>query len=225
MMILVSGGTRTVARLAGDWPERLGHLLAPGNGNSTAAVLSTGLWWAADNGAFSGFDAKAFRRLLKRISGLPRCLFVACPDVVGDARETLALFNLWRYEVAATGQPVALVGQDGLQDMEVPWDAFDAFFVGGSTQWKLSRSAACLVRQAKHCGKWVHMGRVNSKRRTLAAFDLGVDSIDGKQFSAFGDTYLARYLRWLDGRDRQTTLWPRRPSQLPERRRRGARTS
>jgi hypothetical protein len=51
-----------------------------------AATARSGVPWAADNDAFNGSDERAERRFLKMIdqlSGLPGCLFVTCPDVVG----------------------------------------------------------------------------------------------------------------------------------------------
>src|SRR5580692_289284 len=115
MRYLVSGSTRSVRALAERWPDSLGHLLTPANHNSPVASSATGLCWAADNGAYSGLDEARFRRMLARIVGLPRCLFVVCPDVVADARATLSSWYEWSDEVAAAGQPVAFVGQDGAE--------------------------------------------------------------------------------------------------------------
>ncbi len=205
MLLLVSGTTKTVSGLAGQYPDRLGHLLTPANRNGMASLLKTGLWWAVDNGAFRGFDPTRFRRLLQRIGGHPRCLFVAAPDVVGDARRTLSLWTLWSVELAATGQPAAYVLQDGQEDLELP-DA-EAYFVGGSTRWKLSAAAADLMAEAKDRGAWVHMGRVNSLRRMGHAQEMGCDSIDGSSASMFGDRYIPLYLRWLKRLEQQPVLW------------------
>lgn len=207
MILLVSGSTRTVRGLASAWPRRLGHLLTPANGNRPPAILATGLPWAIDNGAFSGFNAAGFRRLLRRVWCLPRCLFVVCPDAVGDAVGTLALFREWRGEVAAAGHPVAFVGQDGVEGMGVPWNEFGAWFVGGSTRWKLSQASADLCGEAKRRGKWVHMGRVNSLRRLTAAYDMGCDSVDGSSMSMFGDKYIHKFCRWVDWVHRQAVLF------------------
>lgn len=216
MMLLVSGSTRTVQGLANRWPTRLGHLLTPNNGNSVTSLLSTGLAWAVDNGAFSGFDPVRFRRLLRRVDRLPRCLFVVCPDVVADAAQTLRLFGQWRDEVAATGQPVALVGQDGVEALDIPWGEFDAWFIGGSTRWKLSTASADLALEAKARGKWAHMGRVNSLRRMVAAHDMGCDSIDGSSASMFGDKYIHTYCRWLEAIESQGGLFSAVSRQLTE---------
>ncbi len=191
-MLLVSGSTRSVSRANGS----LGLLVTPSNGNSVASLVKTGLPWAVDNGAFSGFDPLAFRRLLGRCAGQPRLLWIVCPDVVGDARATAERFEEWRAEVAQAG-PVAYVGQDGQEDFAPPWERFESFFIGGSTRWKLSAAAAGLAAEARSRGKWLHMGRVNSRRRMTIASDLGCDSIDGSSASRWGDKYLWKYLLWL----------------------------
>jgi hypothetical protein len=82
----------------------------------------------ADNDCFNGFDPGRYLDLLEAISYRSGCLFVAAPDVVGDAMATLALFERWQpvlQGVWATvdeddvepgqlvHQPVALVAQDG----------------------------------------------------------------------------------------------------------------
>lgn len=207
MLYLVSGSTASLRRHAAARPGRLGFLLAPRNRHSVASVLALGLPWAADNGAYSGLDPSAFRRMLARVAGAPGCLFVACPDAVGDARATLAMFRAWRGEVALSGQPVAFVGQDGAEGLELPWDDFAAYFVGGSTRWKLSAASAGLCAEARRRGKWLHVGRVNSLRRMRAALDLGAGSVDGSSASMFGEKYLPTYCGWLDALHAQPTLF------------------
>lgn len=207
MRLLVSGSTATVQRLAQQVPEQLGHLLVPRNRNSVASLLATGLPWAADNGAFLGLDAPAFRRLLGRVAGQPRLLWICVPDVVGDAQATRALFDEWSEEVGRAG-PLAYVGQDGAEDMEHPWERFAAWFIGGSTRWKLSQASADLAREAKARGKWVHMGRVNSLRRLLSAYDMGCDSVDGSSMSMYGDKYIHAFARWIRSIHQQPSLFP-----------------
>lgn len=51
--------------------------------------------YAIDNGAFSGFPEQAFRSLLERQKAArDRCKFVTCPDIVGNGRRTL---EIWQY--------------------------------------------------------------------------------------------------------------------------------
>lgn len=210
MRLLVSGNTRQVRRIAAYFPEHLGFLMAPNNGNR-ASILHSGLPWAADNGAFSGFDAERFRRFLDAIKLQPRCLFVACPDVVGDAASTLRWFGEWCLEVRSAGHPVAMVGQDGSEKTDIPWSDFDAWFIGGSTRWKLSQASVDLAAEAKGRGKWIHCGRVNSMKRLGWAMRIGCDSCDGSSYSRFHhrsithrpDMSLERHLRFLVAAERQ----------------------
>lgn len=148
--------------------------------------------FAIDNGAFGreGFSRKSFESLLEREWDRRQlCRFVALPDVVGSARRTLEAFEYWRDLMA--GWPKALVAQDGIENLSIPWDSVEAIFIGGSTDWKLSKHAADVIRTAKICGKWVHAGRVNTPARFEYFEELGADSLDG--------TGLSRY-SWMRGR-------------------------
>ena len=197
MRLLVSGATATLRRNLGS--EFLGHLLVPGAGNSMRDILATGFPWAVDNAAFSGFDAAVFAALLGRVAGRPGCRFVACPDVVGNAQATRTQFEVWQPILQQMGLPVALVGQDGLENLKVPWDRIQALFLGGSTEWKLSAAAADLAREAKRRGLWVHLGRCNSLRRLRHAYAIGCDSVDGSAFSRWPDHHIPQALSWLAG--------------------------
>ena len=125
-----------------------------------------------------------------------RVLFVVAPDVVGDAAATLERSRPFLPIIRELGLPAAFVAQDGAETVGVPWDDFDVLFIGGTTDWKLGPHAAELIREAKRRGRWVHAGRVNSKRR-FAHFELlGCDSADGT-YIAFGpDTNLPNVLHW-----------------------------
>lgn len=140
--------------------------------------------WAMDNGAFSGFDEKSFLSLIRREEcNKANCLFVAVPDIVGSARRTLEVFGYWHQRLNTW--PLALVMQDGQQDLPIPWDDIAAIFVGGSTEFKLSSNAEHCIRAAKILGKWVHVGRVNDPARFSYFADMGVDSIDGTGISRY----------------------------------------
>lgn len=207
MLVLVSGTTKTVRRLADKWPDHLGILLTPRNRNSMASVTKLNLPWACDNGAFSGLDAESFRRMLRRVSeaNLDRLLWITCPDKIADATTTLQMFEEWHKEVRAAG-PIAFVGQDGQEDLVLPWEKFDCLFIGGSTRWKLSEAAGSLIQEAKDRRKHVHMGRVNSRRRLVTAMDAGCDSVDGSSLSMFGDKYIHVFCRWCRELEAQGTL-------------------
>jgi hypothetical protein len=162
--------------------------------------------FAIDNGAFAGFDQRAFLSLLEREK--PRrelCKFVSVPDIVGSARRTLEVFDHWYHKLH--GWPLALVAQDGQEQLPIPWDLIDAVFIGGSTDWKLGPHAAAIIKAAKAIGKWSHVGRVNTPGRFEYFEELGADSIDG--------TGLSRY-SWMRERIHEAQTRPRLFAEAPE---------
>jgi hypothetical protein len=190
-----------------EWRHpHLGRLAVPVDCEHMAETAAAGVPWAGDNGAFGGFDASAFERMLGKVAGVARCLFVAAPDVVeqteggpvGDAAATLERFDEWEPRIRDAGLPVALVAQDGLAPADVPWRRVDALFVGGSDAFKLGPGAEAVVVEARRRGRWAHMGRVNSARRVRYAAAIGCQSFDGSQFSVFRSTWLPRGLRWAE---------------------------
>jgi hypothetical protein len=174
----------------------LGQIATPAAGNRVPG----GVEWVADNAVFAGNypgDAAYLAWLAERADRAAWCRFVVAPDVVADAAATLALSLPMLPRIRALGFPAALVAQDGLEDLDVPWDAFDCLFIGGSTEWKLGTAARRLTAEAKRRGKWVHMGRVNSRQRLLYAAQIGCDSVDGT-YLAFGpERNLPTLLSWL----------------------------
>jgi hypothetical protein len=170
-----------------------------------------GMPWAADNGCFTqpqAYTDDGYLAWLERMTPYAdRCLFATAPDVVGDAEATRARSLPMLPRIRSAGYPAALVAQDGLTLEMVPWDAIDALFIGGSTTWKLSEASHLLCSEARQRGKWVHMGRVNSRRRYELARSFGCDSVDGT-FLAFGpDINEARLRSWLDHAHRSPQLW------------------
>lgn len=192
MLYLANASSAKVrnAMLGGE----LGQIVTP---NERRRPL-VGVPFGADNGCFSTRYV-GDEKWLAWLDSLPRegCLFATAPDVVGDAVATLARSVPWLAEIRALGFPAALVAQDGLENLDVPWDLFDALFIGGTTEFKLSDHAKRLAAEAKQRGKFVHMGRVNSGRRWKLADSFGCDSCDGT-FLAFGpDTNLVRMRAWM----------------------------
>jgi hypothetical protein len=158
-----------------------------------------GLTWCADNGCFGrGYpgDAAWLEWLERNAHAADTCLFATAPDVVGDAEATLARSLPLLPLIRALGYRAALVAQDGLENLGVPWDEFDVLFIGGSTEWKLGRHARTLAREAKLRGKWVHMGRVNSGQRWRYAEHIGCDSADGTYLVFGPDVNLPKLLAW-----------------------------
>lgn len=233
MRLLVSGATRTIARLLADpvlgslASTHLGHLVSPAAGNRLESLLSTGLPIAIDNGAFAqfqagqSFDWRGYQRYIDRVAERyyttdlrQRLLWCVIPDVVADHQATRRAAATWRMlqTPAMAALPWAWVAQDGATPRHTPgqgdprggpWVGIRCCFIGGSTHWKESPAAHAMIRFAQRHGRLVHVGRVNSYRR-LAVFDhCDIDSCDGGQFSMFPDTYIARWLQRLAYRQAQ----------------------
>jgi len=186
--------------------QQLGFIDTPAQGNKRPS----GVVWCADNGCFGkGYpgDEKWLGWLEKNAKDAATCLFATAPDVVGDAAATLERSAPFLPKIRALGYPAALVAQDGLEDLEVPWDEFDVLFIGGSTEWKLGAAARKLIRQAKARGKWVHMGRVNSERRYRYAHETGCDSVDGTYLTYGPLVNLPKLLAWSRV-ENQLSLFP-----------------
>ena len=194
LLILVSGASKTVRAWAGH--KNLGCLLTPQTGNKPPVDLK----WAADNAAYSNWCKKKFVAMLEKISKAENPpMWVACPDVVGNARATHKLFREWEPVIRSKyGLKVALVLQNGQESIGVPWQDIDAIFIGGDDAFKYSKHVAYLVKKARALGLEAHMGRVNSEKRIEYARRIGCTSVDGTGFSMFPDRRIPSFLRLLE---------------------------
>lgn len=181
----------------------LGCITTPKQGNR----LPDGAVLCADNGVYgAGWPGEdAWWAWLGRLPAA-RVKFAVAPDVVADAAATLERSRPWFDQIRGRGLPVALVAQNGLEDMTVPWGDFDCLFIGGDTAWKLGPAARELAGEARARGKWVHMGRVNSERRIRYAAAIGCDSVDGTYLRFGPDRLLPDVLAWLRGLTHPTLL-------------------
>ena len=73
-------------------------------------------------------------------------------------------------------------------------------FVGGDTDWKIS-TLPVWGRLAAETGCYLHVGRVNTRRRIKLCATCGVDSFDGTSVSRFAVT-----IHHLDAEVRQCAL-------------------
>lgn len=174
----------------------LGFIDTPMQGNRRP----DGVVWSADNGCFGkGYpgDDAWFAWLVSNSYAAESCVFAVAPDVVGDAKATLARSAPWLPRIRELGYTAAFVAQDGLEHLPVPWDEFDVLFIGGSTEWKLGAAVRRIVREAKRRGKHIHMGRVNSLKRLRYAESIGCDSVDGTYLTFGPDINLPKLLSWV----------------------------
>jgi hypothetical protein len=154
-----------LAPIGGFTDHSFGILTTPGSYGIPEGIRN-GMRWAADNQAFTkGFDPVVFFPWLEAMAPYKStCLFVACPDVIGDAEATLVRFGEYRAQFG--DWPVALVAQDGLEFFRFPpAHQWQALFVGGTTEWKMSMGAIECIQRARELGKHIHIGRVNWLQR------------------------------------------------------------
>lgn len=198
MKFLLDTNPPDVQRLSAEHPDFvIGQLICP--------VHSRANWggaFAMDNSAFTSFDGQAFRRMQDRnASAREKCLFVTCPDVVGNMRRTL---EIWRHrERFASGFDLCLVLQNGAEDMDIPWHETPAVFIGGIDPWKESSACADLIRTAQVFGLHVHCGRVNQIRRFEYMSEMGVDTCDGSGVSRYGFHQLLQIVRETGGKQQR----------------------
>jgi hypothetical protein len=162
--------------------------------------------WAADNDAFSKWDAGRYLDMLEALADLSGCIFITAPDVVGDAKATTERFWEWQPLLRNIEQPIAYATQDGLTPSEVPWGEIDCLFIGGSDRWKMGEENRTIVSEGKRRGLWIHMGRVNGHQRIRYAKAIGCDSFDGTSMSWFKDHYLREFLLHAGDGHRQEML-------------------
>lgn len=173
-------------KIPADYQGYFGFLASAVHNRNTEEELERGARWILDNDAFNGnFDLRKWLKfLLTHEQYKSTCIGVTIPDIVGDAIETLRNFSRYFRIVSDLGYPVAFVSQDGITPEITPWDHFATLFIGGTNGHKLGPEAVYMIGEAKHLGKWVHIGRVNSESR-LKSFWMA-DSVDGTQLTVIG---------------------------------------
>lgn len=163
--------------------NNIGALLTPISQRSTP---SSDWIWAADNACFaSKWDEKKWFSWLESKPNPASALFATVPDVVADHAGTRERWDRYAPMVSRLGYKPAFVLQNGATIDDVPFDTMGALFIGGTTDFKLSKEAREFVSICKEKNIWVHMGRVNSLRRMEIAKSWGCDSVDGT-YLAFG---------------------------------------
>lgn len=183
----------------------LGLMVTPMMGNNPDL---TRIRWAADTGCFNQPEKHSDERYLDWLDRRPRetNVFATAPDVVGDAVATWEKSRPMLWRIRELGYNAALVAQDGIEDMRIEWDRFDALFMGGSLEWKLGPVCYEVGLEAKRRGKHLHWGRVNSLRRLFIARKAHADSADGTYITYGPDVLLPRVLRWLTAVNAQGML-------------------
>lgn len=156
---------RFLLPVGGVVDDRFGILTSPAH-RGVPVGIQDGMEWGADNGVFTGaFAVETYPGWLETMKPYSdTCLFVLAPDVVGDATATIERYKRWAHTIKGMGFPVGFAAQDGIEDLYLP-AAFDALFIGGTTEWKLGVGALGIIQRAQRMGKHIHIGRVNNWRR------------------------------------------------------------
>lgn len=147
-----------------------------------------GFPYAIDNGAFTcwkqgtPWDADCFAELVYRFGACAD--FVVCPDVVADRERTLEIAHEWLPRIAWVPRLLWAV-QDGMTPADVPPGL--GVFVGGSDAWKESSLRMWGPWRAAG-GSYLHVGRVNTRRRLRMCMLAGADSVDGTSGTMFAKT-------------------------------------
>lgn len=144
-------------------------------------------------------DAQATLKMFQEWAGEIRARGFPVAFVLQDGQENLELpmtedFTDW---LGANGDELDPEDDLAYYAASQQWEreclAFDALFIGGSTEYKLGPETAEFIRWAKSVGLWVHVGRVNSLKRFAYFQLLGADSCDGT-FPCYEPTTAARRL-------------------------------
>ena len=162
--------------------------------SAAASLRHEGFPYALDNGAWSyyqrglPFNEDAFAKALAKMGAAAD--WVALPDIVGGGSASLALSLSWMDRVLNVADRALIPVQDGMTANDVaPHVGLSrvGLFVGGTTAWKWSTLPqwALLARQS---GCWLHVGRVNTRRRIVLCGALGATSFDGTSASRYAST-------------------------------------
>ena len=173
-----------------------GLMLTPEMGNTPDLA---GVTWAADNGCYTAgerFTAPRWLTFLRRWAGHGACAFAVAPDVPFDAAATWERSAPYLPQIRALGYRAALAVQNGITAID--WPAIDAVFIAGTKEFKTSRTAWEVCREAQRRGKWVHIARRNSWRAVQAAYDMGADSVDGTFLRFAPDHNWLRMQSWFE---------------------------
>lgn len=190
-----TGTKRNLAALrAAGW----GILLTPGKHRTEGFArycLDNGAWSAYQQG--TAWDGGAFAAFVDAVGPGD---FIVAPDIVAGGLASLALTESWLPRLPGLR---LIAVQDGMTPADVRplLGPTVGIFVGGSTEWKLS-TMRTWGRLAREVGCYLHIGRVNTRRRINMCLFVGAHSFDGTSVSRYAVT-----LPKLDGARRQVSLF------------------
>jgi len=195
-------------------PTQVGLLVTPTGKKNIGQQLGPHPYWiGVDNGCYNADSVDSFNQIEQKFIDLTyrldpgRLAFVASPDIIADPDQTLELFYGWRPHFLHLRLRTALVLQDGMTTQDIPWPELEAVFVGGTDQYKFSPDVYRICLQAKQHRKWIHFGRINSKRKLSLAHDYHAHSVDGLHWSFYTHKNLAQGIEWVQSIKSQGRLF------------------
>lgn len=182
MKILLDCSPAKITAYRKRYGEDFGQLRTPGT--NYALSDDPAVEWAADNYFYTDQNVEKWLKWVARFdeNRARRPLFVTMPDIVGDAQRTAELFE--HFKLCTNELPRALVLQDGIEHVRIPWGDIKAVFIGGTDKFKISPAAFNAAKTAKALGKLVHLGRVNTAARVRPWLELA-NTGDGSGMSRF----------------------------------------
>jgi hypothetical protein len=149
-----------------------------------------GFRYAIDNGAWGAaqrnepWDVDAFLQLVTRHGA--GADFVVLPDIVGNGPRSLHRSRTWIPYLLGHTRRLLLPVQDGMTPQHVRYLLGDSIglFVGGTTTWKLE-TLGLWGQLAHEVGCYLHVGRVNTKRRIHRCAAVGAHSFDGTSVTRY----------------------------------------
>lgn len=216
-MMAYASHTGTLKNLAALAENRWGLVVSAASPNVDVRdfeiVLDNGAWTAFQKGRT--IDLVAFGGALGKWGR--RANFVVAPDIVAGGMASLELSLSWIPRVLDATSIALLAVQDGMtvNDVRPHVGGRVGIFVGGSTDvqtdasgrewnWK-ERTIPEWCALGREVGCYVHIGRVNTKRRIAICASFGADSFDGTSASMYSKN-VPKLTRWRN----QTGLFNRK---------------
>lgn len=163
--------------------------------------------YAMDNGAYGchlrneDFNFEKFEKMV--LEAGEGADWVVAPDIVGGGLASLEMSVSWRKHY--DGRALIAV-QDGMRPKDVVnlLGPRTGIAVGGTTEWKL-RNLPIWGKCASRAGCYLHILRVNSRKRLHACRIAGAHSTDGTNATIFS-VKAPRMAAWADEAERQKPL-------------------
>jgi len=164
--------------------------------------------FALDNGAFGcfqrdeSFNWSNFEQMVDFLGDFAE--WVIAPDIVAGGLKSLQMSIAWRKNWNRC--PVLIAVQDGMTADHVrPFLGKNTgIAVGGSTDFKI-KTLPIWAKLAARSGCYLHVLRVNTRRRLVACSLAGAHSVDGTSATIYS-VNAPKLRRWVDNLENQKTL-------------------